>query len=191
MVDVGLRLLRDRIGEFSLVGFLIKQDNAIALTGTTMTVDGRIMELYENRDQDSTGVEFEFKSRPIFQDINFFFNVTAMHSRARLQESMNRDPEIPQVIIGSGLLGRRRAFDYNIFWKFVSAYQSARFADPEVLQPLGDFHSIDANVGYSLGKRERLRIYVEATNLTDSRYSTVVGYPDYGRRFQVGIRQIF
>jgi outer membrane receptor protein involved in Fe transport len=46
-------------------------------------------------------------------------------------------------------------------------------------------------VGYSLGKRERLRIYVEATNLTDSRYSTVVGYPDYGRRFQVGIRQIF
>jgi outer membrane receptor protein involved in Fe transport len=191
MVDVGLRLVRDRIGEFSLVGFLINQDNAIALSGTSMTVDGRIMELYVNRDQDSKGVEFEFKSRPFFENINFFFNATAMHSRARLQESMSRDPEIPQVIIGSGILGTKRAFDYNIFWKFISAYQSGRFADLDMLQPLGDFHSLNVNIGYSLGKREQIRVYVEATNLTDSRYSTVVGYPDYGRRFQLGIRQIF
>jgi outer membrane receptor protein involved in Fe transport len=191
MVDAGLYLARDRIGEFSLVGFLIKQENAIALSETTKTLNGRIMELYVNRDQDSKGVEFEYKSRPFFEDINLFFNVTAMNSRARLQESMSRDPEIPQVIVGSGLLGKRQAFDYNIFWKFISAYQSARFADPAVLQPLGNFHSINANVGYSLGKKERIRIYLEVTNLTDSEFSTVVGYPDYGRRFQMGIRQIF
>jgi outer membrane receptor protein involved in Fe transport len=191
MVDAGLHLVRDQIGEFSLTGFYIKQKNAIALSGTTRTVNGRIMELYVNRDQDSKGLEFEFKSRPIFDNISLFFNATAMDSRARLQESMTRDAETPRFIMGGGILGKKRAFDYNLYWKFISAYESARFASSAVPQPLGDFHSLNANVGYSFGKRERIRIYFEVTNLTDDRFSTVVGYPDYGRRFQVGIRQTF
>jgi outer membrane receptor protein involved in Fe transport len=191
MVDAGLRLVRDRMGEFSLVGFLIKQDDAIALSGTTKNVNGRIMELYVNRDQDSKGVEFEFKSRPIYDSVNVFFNVTAMNARARLDGSMSRDPEIPQVIIGSGILGKMRALDYNFFWKYISSYESARFAEPAVPQPLGNFHSLNLNVGYSFGRSEKVRVYLEITNLTDSHYSTVVGYPDYGRRFQLGIRQVF
>jgi outer membrane receptor protein involved in Fe transport len=191
MVDAGLRLVRERYGEFSLVGFLIRQDDAIALSGTTRNVNGRIMELYVNRDQDSKGVEFEFRSRAFFESIHGFFNVTAMKARARLDGSMSRDPEIPQVILGSGILGKWRALDYNFFWKFISAYESARFTEPAVPQPLGDFHSLNLNVGYSLGRNEKIRVYGEMTNLTDSRFSTVVGYPDYGRRFLVGVRQIF
>ncbi len=189
MVDVGLQLLRERVGYFSITGFLITQKDAIVLSGSTLTVNGRIMELYLNRDQDSMGVEFEYKSKPFFEQISFFLNVTAMNSRARFQQTMSRDNEIPQVIIGGGILGKKRAFDYNLFWKFISSYQSARFADPPVPQPLGGFHSLNANIGYSFGRMERIRIYLEMTNLTDRKFSTVVGYPDYGRRFQLGIRQ--
>jgi outer membrane receptor protein involved in Fe transport len=191
MVDAGLHLGRDRLGEFSLTGFLIKRKDAIVLSGATRTLDGRIMELYENRDQDSKGVEFEFRSRPLLENINLFFNATAMRSRARIEGSMSRDREIPQVLMGGGILGRRRAFDYNLFWKFVSGYESSRFADPPVPQPLGGFHSLNLTLGYSLRGSEKIRIYLEMTNLTDNEYSTVVGYPDYGRRFQLGIRQVF
>jgi outer membrane receptor protein involved in Fe transport len=191
MVDMGLHLRRDRLGEFSLTGFLIKRNDAIVLSGETLTLNGRIMELYENRDQDSKGVEFEFRSRPLLENINLFFNATAMRSRARIEGSMSLDREIPQVIMGGGILGRRRAFDYNLFWKFVSGYESSRFADLPVPQPLGGFHSLNLTLGYSLGSSERIRVYLEVTNLTDNRYSTVVGYPDYGRRFQLGIRQAF
>jgi outer membrane receptor protein involved in Fe transport len=45
-------------------------------------------------------------------------------------------------------------------------------------------------VGRALDGHERIRVYLEIMNLGDSRYSTVVGYPDYGRRFTLGIRQI-
>jgi outer membrane receptor protein involved in Fe transport len=191
MLDAGFGLLQDGLGEFSLTGFYIRQKDAIVLTGETEDVNGRITELYDNRDQDSLGLEFEFKSRPIFEGTNFFFNITAMSSRAELEGSMQRDPEKPRVIIGGGILGKRSRFDYNLFWKFVSAYKSSRFASPPVLQPLGDYHTLNLTLGYSLGSSERIRVYLEMTNLTDRRYSTVVGYPDYGRRLQVGIRQSF
>jgi outer membrane receptor protein involved in Fe transport len=191
MWDAGFRLVRDRIGEVSLTGFIVTQKDAIALSGSTKTVNGQIMELYENRDQDSKGVEFEFRSRPLFEDITAFFNITAMKSRARLNGVMSRDPETPQVIIGAGISGKKRGFDYNVFWKYISAYESSRFADPPVLQPLGGFHSVNVTAGRALGSSEKIRVYLEVTNIGDSRYSTVVGYPDYGRRFNLGIRQMF
>jgi outer membrane receptor protein involved in Fe transport len=190
MWDTGVRVDQERIGSFSVTGFFVRQKNAIALSGFTQTVNGRIMELYENRDQDSKGLEFEFRSRPLFQNINTFFNVTAMNSRARADGIMSRDPEKPQVILGAGILGKRSGFDYNVFWKYISGYSSSRFASPPVLQPLGAFHSVDLTVGRALDGHERIRVYLEIMNLGDSRYSTVVGYPDYGRRFTLGIRQI-
>jgi outer membrane receptor protein involved in Fe transport len=149
------------------------------------------MELYRNQDQDTMGLEFEFRSRPFYENANAFFNATVMKSRARTNGSMSRDHEKPQVIIGAGLMGQRWHFDYNLFWKFVSAYESSRFADPPVPQPLGGFHTLNLTIGHSFGSGGKMRIYLEMTNLTDSRYSTVVGYPDFGRRFQLGIRQGF
>ena len=44
--------------------------------------------------------------------------------------------------------------------------------------------------GRALGGSEKIRVYFELTNIGDSRYSTVVGYPDYGRQFCLGIRQM-
>jgi outer membrane receptor protein involved in Fe transport len=190
MWDAGVRVDRERMGNFSVTGFFIRQKNAIALSGLTQTVNGRIMELYENRDQDSKGMEFEFRSRPLFQNINAFFNLTAMNSRARVDGIMSRDPEKPRVILGAGVLGTRSGFDYNIFWKYISGYSSSRFASSPALEPLGAFHSVDLTVGRALGGSERIRLYLEILNIGNSRYSTVVGYPDYGRRFTLGIRQI-
>ncbi len=189
MVDAGVQIARERIGEFSLVGFFINQDDAIVLSGSTATLDGRIMELYKNQDQDSKGLEFDFRSRPIFENNSVFFNMTAMSSRARRDGSMTRDPEKPQVILGLGVMGERWDFDYNFFWKYVSAYESSRFAEDSKPHPLGDFHTLNLTIGRSFGRGQKMRVYMEMTNLTDSRYSTVVGYPDFGRRFQLGIRQ--
>jgi outer membrane receptor protein involved in Fe transport len=192
MLDAGVQIVRDRIGEFSLVGFYIKQDDAIVLSGSTATLNGRIMELYKNQDQDAKGLEFDFRSRPFFQSNNLFFNITAMSSRARLEDgSMSRDPEKPRVLLGAGIMGKRWHLDYNFFWKFVSAYESSRFAADSAAHPLGDFHTLNLTLGHSFGHEENIRVYLEMINLADNRYSTVVGYPDYGRRFQLGIRHKF
>jgi outer membrane receptor protein involved in Fe transport len=189
MVDAGFTLARKPIGDFSLTGFVLRQKNAIVLSGASATVNGIVTELYDNRDQDAKGVEFDFRSRPIFENHNVFFNLTAMKARARQQGSMNRDPEKPQMVVGAGVLGKRYGFDYGFFWKFVSAYQSLRFADPAALQPLGDFHTLNLTMGRCFGQGERTRVYLEMTNIADNHYSTVVGYPDYGRRFTLGVRQ--
>ncbi len=192
MVDAGIQLKKDEIGEFSLVGFYILQSDAIVLSGDTAEDEatGSYIELYENRDQDTSGMEFEYKSRPLFEKINFQFNLTAMNPRARSEDgSMQRDIEKPRVIIGSGILGKQWKLDYNFFWKYVSGYESSRFASE--FHPLGDFHTFNLTLGHPLGKYENIRVYLELTNLTDNRYSTVVGYPDYGRSFRVGIRQVF
>jgi outer membrane receptor protein involved in Fe transport len=191
MVDAGFAFAKEPIGDFSLTGFILRQKNAIVLSGATATVNGLVEELYDNRDQDTKGIEFDFRSRPVLENHSLFFNLTAMKARTWQQGSMIRDPEKPQMVVGAGILGKRCGFDYSFFWKFVSAYQSSRFADPAVLQPLGDFHTLNLTMGRFLGQRERTRVYLEMTNLTDNHYSTVVGYPDYGRRYMLGVRQGF
>jgi outer membrane cobalamin receptor len=191
MVDTGIQVNKEEIGEFSLVGFYIRQSDAIVLTGDTVEDEstGSYIELYENRDQDTTGIEFEYKSRLLYDKINLLFNLTAMNPRARSDSgSMERDTEKPRVVLGMGLMGKQWNLDYNFFWKYVSGYESSRFASS--LQPLGDFHTFNLTFSHPLGSFENTRIYLDLTNITDNHYSTVVGYPDYGRSFTVGIRQI-
>jgi outer membrane cobalamin receptor len=79
----------------------------------------------------------------------------------------------------------------NLFWKFVSSYESLRFADPPVNQPLGGFNTVDVNLARRIGARRQTRIYAELRNLADKAYSTVVGYPDYGRRVTIGLDHAF
>jgi outer membrane cobalamin receptor len=190
MLDAGIQTSHEHYGDFSIVAFYIRQSDAIVLTGETEDLNGRILELYTNRDQDTTGLEFEYRSRPLYEKIKLLFNLTAMNPRARNDEgSMTRDIEKPRVILGMGIEGVQWNFDYNFFWKFVSGYESSRFASS--YQPLGDYNTFDLTVGHPLGSYENTRIYLELTNLTDNNYSTVVGYPDYGLTFQVGIRQKF
>jgi outer membrane cobalamin receptor len=192
-LDLGVRAAREGIGQLSLVGFFTQQSDAIALSGKTEEMDGRIMELYLNRDQDQLGVEVEARTAPLLESIEPFVNVTAMRARAESKGEMVRNEEQPELIMSGGLYASKLGFDVNVLWKFVSSYESTRFAagSPPSPQPLGDFHALDATIGYSFGWKHRARIYLEIENLLDEEFSTMVGYPDLGRRFTVGLRQSF
>jgi len=195
-LDVGVRAMRERVGQLSVVGFFTQQKDAIVLSGQTETVNGRVMELYINRDQNQLGVEFEARSASLFNIADLFLNVTAMRSSAESEGEMKHNKEQPQLIMGGGIYASQSQFDLNILWKFVSSYESTRFVaseqgNPPIPQPLGDFHALNATVGRSFGKQHRTRVYLELENLTDKKFSTVVGYPNSGRRFTFGMCQTF
>lgn len=195
-LDLGIRALWEELGQFSVVGFLTHQKNAIVLSGQTQEMQGRIMELYLNRDQDQFGIEFESRLARLFNTAEAFFNMTAMVSRAEINEKMQRNQELPKVIGNVGIYAQRGGFDISIFGKYVSIYESIRFVadtkeNPAKPQPLGDFFALDMTAGWYLGESYHTRIYFEIKNVTDKAYSTVVGYPDFGRRFNFGIRQSF
>jgi len=192
-LDAGVRLSRADIGEATVTGFLTLQRDAIVLSGRTEERDGRVMELYLNRDQRQTGIELDARSATIRRTARLFFNAVLMTTEADMDGGMKRVGEYPDAILGGGVYSVFSAFDLNLFWKYVSSYENSRFtaapggrsAQP---QPLGDYHTVNCTVGRSFGSS---RAYFEITNLFDKRFSTVVGYPDYGRRYTVGIRQVF
>ena len=77
----------------------------------------------------------------------------------------------------------------NIFCKYVSSFENDRFASKmDGPQPLGDFFAIDISGGYTLQGKMPVRFYLRVHNLTDKRYSTVVGYPDFGRQLYLGLQ---
>jgi outer membrane cobalamin receptor len=193
-LDLGVRAMREKVGQFSVVGFLTQQRDALVLSGQTETANGRVMELYMNRHQNQLGVEFELLSEPILEIAQIFFNITAMRSRAESNGQMKRNRELPQFILGGGIYASKSKLDLNLFCKFVSSYESTRFlasgqGESPTPQPLGDFLTLNANIGWSFGKGTKLSL--QAENLTDKKFSTVVGYADYGRRFTVNLRQTF
>ena len=191
MADLGFRVSNPRLGTGTVSAFVVQRRNGINLSGQTRTVNGRLMEFYENRDQDSKGVEIDLRSRRLGKTIQVFLNLTAMTARIETGDAMGRDRELPRVIAGGGMSASRWGFDLNLFWKFVSRYESARFADPGVTQVLGNFNTLDLMLGRRVGTRKQTRIYAEVRNIADRAFSTVVGYPDYGRRAMIGFDHTF
>ena len=109
---------------------------------------------------------------------------------------MKINHKLPGFISSAGIYYNASDFDVNLFAKYVSDYENARFAagvngQPPQPQPLGDYLLINTTFGKTFGRTFRTRLYFEIQNLTDVRYSTVVGYPDFGRTFTVGISQVF
>ena len=83
-------------------------------------------------------------------------------------------------------------FDANFLAKHVSPYESSRFVPGSLgPQPVGDFVELNADIGYGFGPEEQYRVFVGMENITDERYSTVPGYPDYGRRLFAGVNLTF
>ncbi len=112
-----------------------------------------------------------------------------MTSRFLSDGSMVRNRENPAVITGSGIYIDKKNFDFNLFLKYVSSFENIRFAPKDAgPQPLGNFLVTDVNCGYTLKGRMPLRLYIRIHNLTDKKYSTVVGYPDFGRMMYLGMR---
>ena len=191
MGDIGVRVAEPGLGTGTVSLFVVERRNGINLSGAIRSVNGRLLELYENRDQDSKGVEVDLRSRRLKSTAQVFFNLTAMTSRIADGDRMRRDGELPRAIAASGLAASRWGFDLSLWGKYVSSYESLRFAEPAVNQPLGNFKTFDLVVARRLGARKQTRIYTEARNLADHAYSTVVGYPDYGRRVTIGLDHAF
>jgi outer membrane receptor protein involved in Fe transport len=192
-IKLDLGMIKDWKGGGRLVitPFIVKQLNAIEYSGQTHEhpVTGMIMELYENREQDQVGVELETRTPRLLNIFSAFYNITLMNSGIWMDGERIINKEHPALITNGGIYLARSGFDLNIFAKYVSAFENDRFANPpDGSQPLGDFFTMDITGGYTIGAGKSIRIYFNISNLTNNKYSTVVGYPDFGRRIGFGFR---
>jgi len=195
-VDLGVQTVLADAGQLTLTGFLVRQDNAIVLSDTFHMDDGRILEYYLNQNQAQAGIEFEGRSALWFNSLECFFNLLYMDSRFEKDGVKTSNEKIPRFIGSAGIYFDYKGIDLNFFAKYVSSFKNSRFAarvngQPPQPQPLGDYLLLNATFGKTLGREFRTRFYIEIQNIADVRYSTVVGYPDFGRRLTAGISQVF
>ena len=188
--DAGIKSIISDFGNINLVGFYTYQTDAIALSGDTYeTDDGRIMSLYLNRDQKQYGTEVEIKTRTLSEFAQLFANATYMYSSKEENEEWQENNEIPNFITNAGAYLYFNNFDVNVFGKYLSSFENSRFSADGTPKPLGDFVDLNTTIGYNLNETNYdARIYLEINNILDQNYSTVVGYPDFGREFTLGIR---
>lgn len=178
-------------GRATVTAFSVMQENAIALSGQTyLDAETNIrMELYENRDQNQYGVEFEYSSPRLFNLVQPFTNFTVMKSLVDDEGKMVTNKENPVFIAAEGFLMNHKSFDMNVLFKYVSKFENERFGVPaDSPQPLGDYMTVDINAGYTTKGKVPVRFYLKSKNLTNQHYSTVIGYPDYGRMIFGGIQ---
>ncbi|MBN2411667.1 TonB-dependent receptor [candidate division KSB1 bacterium] len=181
-------------GLMSVVTFYTNQKDAIALSGKTQTINDRVMELYLNRDQYQIGFEFECRLFSLWKGVQPFVNATYMISKAEKDQEMVRNEEYPSFISNAGIYQKYKSIDLTVLAKYVSEFKSERFVastaeNPATPQPLGKFLTLDVICGWRAFAFHNLRLYIEMRNITDKKYSTVVGYPDFGRRFNFGLQQ--
>ncbi len=194
--DLGIQTELKRNGKITLTGFYVNQNKAIFYSGNTYEVNGIIMELYKNRDADNFGLEAAIIIPTLWDHFSGFLNFTAIRSRVEEDGQMEINREFPEIIANGGIIYTKSRFDVNIYWKYVSKFKSSRFVsqvpgEPTIYAPLGEYFISDMTTGYTMGSNLATRIYLKIQNLTNKKYSTVAGYPDFGRRLNVGIRITF
>jgi iron complex outermembrane receptor protein len=190
-IDVGAVRKFGSSGKISLTAFGVIQKNAIALSGDTYLdkLTNIRRELYLNRDQNQVGVEFEIFAPKLFNLLSPFFNSMVMKSSVKEAGTMVTNKENPVCIASGGVYLDKKSFDLNLLCKYVSAFENDRFAAiADGPQPLGDFLTVDFSVGYTTKGNVPVRVYFKMRNLTDNKYSTVIGYPDFGRMIFAGVQ---
>ena len=148
-----LLLIFSNAGKFTATAFRVIQKNAIALSGQTYLdpVTNIRRELYENRDQDQYGIEFEYSGIQLFNIFQPFANFTLMKSMMDEEGKMVINRENPVFITAAGFFINWKSFDFNLLGKYVSKFENDRFAVPtDGPQPLGDYGTIDITAGYTL-----------------------------------------
>lgn len=193
-LDLGIVRNFNSSGKISLTAFGVIQKNAIALSGKTFidTTLNVTRELYLNRNQNQSGIEFELIAPQIRGFVRPFVNFTLMKSKIDNEGEMKTDKENPVFISSGGIYMDKRSFDLNIFAKYVSSFENNRFASvADGPQPLGDFFTLDISAGYTTKGKMPVRFYIRSRNLTDEKFSTVIGYPDFGRTVHAGIQVKF
>ena len=179
-------------GKVTITLFGVLQKNAIVLSGDTY-LDPQTniaRELYLNRDQNQSGLEFELISSKLFGLVQPFVNFTMMKSVMMRDGILVTNKENPVMIGSGGLYMSKKSFDFNLLCKYVGPFENNRFAT-DGPHPLGDFITIDLSEGYTTKGRVPVRIYIKTRNITNKKYSTVIGYPDFGRMIFAGIQVKF
>lgn len=192
--DLGFRFKLPGNNELSVSSFYTKRQNAIDFSGKTVTTaNDLVMELYENLDKRTYGIEMN--TRLILPAIHssLFANALLMKGEKEISGAYEDDEQLPMVIFNTGLLFDYSGFDVNLFVNYTGPYTNNRFVNPAWVQqngnyPLGDYVSFDLTTGYTFSGRFSTRLFAEITNVLDQRYSTVAGYPDAGRLFRFGLR---
>ena len=190
-IDAGAVRKIGTSGKISLTAFGVVQKNAIALSGDTYLdkLTNIRRELYLNRDQRQAGLEFELVSPKMFNLLEPFLNFTIMKSLMNEAGSMVTNKENPVCIASGGVYLNKNSFDFNLLCKYVSPFENDRFASvADGSQPLGDFVTVDLSGGYTTKGKVPVRVYLKTQNLTDKKYSTVIGYPDFGRMIFAGVQ---
>lgn len=193
-IDIGSIYKSGLSGRYTFAAFGVFQQNAITLSGQTATSveSGEVRVLYLNRDQKQLGIEFEALPAILFNSVRPFINFTLMKSLKEEATDMVTNREHPFLISSGGLYFKKKAVDLNLLLKYVSHFENDRFVSPaDGPQPLGNFFAADINGGYTAQGRVPVRFYLRIKNLADSRYSTVNGYPDFGRMIHVGVQVKF
>ncbi|MBF0431115.1 MAG: TonB-dependent receptor plug domain-containing protein [Fibrobacteria bacterium] len=187
--DVGGELVLGNIGSWRSTAFYVNRQNAISLTNDTLRAsNGSLMELYENKSKQTAGIELEVKSASLINMLSLFANVTLMRHWVDVDGDYESDKEKPEFITNGGFSFTYGDMDAHVFGKYVSGYESKRFASE--YHDIGNYFTLDCTAGYNwkLKSKHQLRLYGALTNITDKEFSTVVGYPDFGRRWSGGMQ---
>ncbi len=192
MVDAGIKMEHKELGLLKIGGFYTYRDSAITLSGNTATnPDGTEYDLYVNRDIQQYGLELEARSARIANMFEVYSSATLMQSEHDDGNGYENYTEIPDFICNAGVYSEIGALDLNFYAKYVSWFENRRFAGDSNWHDLGNFWDLNLNVGYKFGEKQGSRVYCALENLLNDHYTTVVGYPDYGFQWFVGLTHQF
>ena len=190
--DLGVKRSWDTFGEAMLTAFFVDQKDAPLLSRNTVTIAGIDYGLFENDDRDSYGLELDVRSKRFQNGVQFFANAVAMNTHRQRVGHWERDKEVPRFIVGGGASWLINRIEFSAFVKNVSRYENERFL-PGGSDPvgLGRFTDVGAKVAYYFGAKKQHNVFIGVENICDREYSTVVGYPDTGRRYLAGVAMTF
>jgi len=189
--DLGIIRTIGADGKVSATAFGVVQNDAIALSGDTYldAATNIRRELYVNRDQEQYGIELEIMSPEVYRMFEPFMNLTIMKSAIIELGIRETNKENPVLISSGGIYFKKKNIDINLLGKYISKFENNRFAVPaDGPQPLGDFLTADITGGYTTKGKIPVRVYFMVKNISDKRYSTVIGYPDFGRMIHGGVQ---
>ncbi len=192
--DLGFRFKTKNHDEITVSTFFTQRKNALDLSGeTVISQNDLIVELYENADKRSYGLELSANQNVPAIRSAIFANATFMKNEMVTNGKMEDDSKLPNVILNGGILFEHTGVDANFFIHYTGPYSNNRFVNPKWVTengdyPLGDFVTADFTCGYTFGSKIKTRIFMEVKNMLDTKYETVAGYPDAGRLFLAGLK---
>lgn len=187
ILDGGISVENPALGSAKLGLFAAMRENAVLLTDTRIDREGEFFNTYANADIRHYGLEMEWRSAELLNVFTLFGNATAMNSKRSDGNGWTSYGEIPDIIASAGMSAAAGRYDISLFGKYVSRFENKRFAEDGEYHDLGEFVDLNLTMGAGLGRDRATRIRASLKNLLNDKYSTVIGYPDYGFQAFIGL----